>query len=602
MSCTICFWKYHKILTLSILIFLVTSLLIAIPREVQYAAKPPLPKTIKINNVDCKQVYYPLGKFGGVLNLTTFGSGPKTFNLWASTDNTSSTLARLMFDSLFEEDPDTGEVIPHLAKSCEIRDGGKTIIVKLREGIRWSDGIPITSDDVVYTWNEIIFSGLEGGGFHSLCLIDGRYPTVRKIDDLTVEFMTHVVFAPFLRQIGYPPLPKHIFEPVIKKAPKDAKKIFLAFWGTSTKPEEFVTSGPFRLSRYVQGERIEFAKNNNYYVINSKGEKLPYLDRVVYSIVQDPSLDLFKFLAGETDVVTVRGEDVALIKKLEGKKDFTVVNLGPSSGTEFLVFNLSRGAINRASTEWFNNLYFRKAVSHAIDRVGIVDNVLAGVGKPLFTPESLPSIYLNKKIALGYPQDLELSKKFLRQGGFRFVEASGHLPLLVDLQGRRVEFTILTNAENSTRQAIGVIIQDDLKKLGMKVNLKPIDFNTLVGRSDSGDWEAIIIGFTGGFFEPNEGANVWRLDGRLHMFDSMPHKPRHWETEIDRIFSEAVRLINFKDRKVLYDQFQEIAYNNLPFIYLVSPFRILAFQNQLGNVRPTVYGGVLHNLESIYKK
>jgi peptide/nickel transport system substrate-binding protein len=565
----------------------------------------PKPKTVLLNGIEYKQVQAPIGKFGGTLNLSTYGSGPKTFNLWASTDNTSSTLARLMFDSLFEDDPDTGDIVPHIAKSYQILDSGKTIIVKLRERIKWSDGKPLTSDDVVYTWNEIVFSGLEGGGFQSLCLIDGKYPTVKKVDEITVEFMTHVVFAPLLRQIGYPPLPKHVFEPLLARAKNkdEAKKIFLGFWGSDVSPSKLVTNGPYKLLRYVQGERIEFVKNLDYFVINTEKKKLPYLEKIVYTIVQDQSLELFKFLANEVDVISVRGEDVALVKKLQKKKkNFYVVNLGPSSGTEFLVFNLSRDKSQLVPTQdWFNNIYFRQAVSHAIDRLGIVDNVLGGVGSPLFTPESLPSIYLNKKIANGYPQDLNYSRELLKKGGFKFV-GSGCDQTLRDSKGRKVEFTIFTNAENINRQAIGVIIQDDLKKLGMKINLKPLDFNTLIGRSDTGDWEAIILGFTGGFFEPNEGANVWKLDGRLHMFDNKPHKPRYWEIEIDRIFNEATKYVDFNARKRLYDKYQEIVYNKLPFIYLVSPLRIVGVQKSLGNVRPTIYGGAIYNLESIYKR
>lgn len=542
-----------------------------------------------------------LGKFGGTLNLSVFGSGPKTFNIWASSDHTSSTLAELMFDSLFQSDPDTGDIVPHLAKSYEILDGGKSIIVKLREGVTWSDGVPITSDDVVFTWNKIVFDGIEGGGFQSLCLIDGKFPTVRKIDDKTIEFKTHVAFAPILRQIGYPPAPKHIIEPILK-GPKDTvKKNFLAFWSTDTPKEKFVTSGPFKLARYVQGERIEFIKNTNYFVINSKNEKLPYLNKIVYTIVQDPSIELFKFLAGEIDVVSIRGEDVALVKEIEKKKkNFHLVNLGSSSGTEFLALNLGcKDTIcNEPIFFWFNNLYFRQAISHAIDRAGIVDNVLGGIGKPLFTPESLPSIYLNKKIADGYKQDLRFSRELLKKGNFKWNSEEE----LVDSKNRKVEFTILTNSENITRQAIGVIIQDDLKKLGIKVNLRPLDFNTLIGRSDSGDWEAIIIGFTGGFFEPNDGANVWRLDGRLHLFDMTKHKARDWEIEIDKIFNEATKFLDFETRKKFYDRYQLIVYEAIPFIYLVSPLRMVAFQNVLGNVRPTIYGGALYNLESIYKK
>lgn len=557
------------------------------------------PENVVVNGKDLLQVQYSIGKFGGSINLPMFGSGLKTFNLWASTDATSSEVGSLLFDSLFDTDPTNGEIIPKLAKGYEIKDGGKTVIVKLRNGAKWSDGKPITSDDVVFTWNDIVFSGLEGGGFYSLCLIDGKYPTVKKIDDTTVEFMTHIVFSPFLRQISYPPAPKHIFEPLIKgKSTDEAKSDFLRFWGVDVNPKDIVTSGPFKLSRYVKGERLEFVKNPEYYIVNKKNEKLPYLSRLNYILIQDKSFELFKFIASELDVIDVRGEDVALLKELQKKGKFQIVNLGPTSSTDFLVFNLHRGDISEFKSEWFNNLNFRKAISFAIDRLGIVDNVLAGIGKPLFTPESHGSIYLNKKISEGYPQNLELSKKLLKEGGFAWDEDGN----LLDKKKNKIEFTILSNAENITRQSIGVIIQDDLKKLGIKANFRPIDFNTLIGRNDAGNWEAIIIGFTGGFFEPNNGANVWRLDGRLHMFDQKPHKPRSWEIEIDKIFNDATKVVEFEKRKKYYDKFQEIVYEELPFIYLVSPLKIEAFQNSLGNILPTIYASSLHNIESVYKK
>lgn len=553
------------------------------------------PKTVIIDGIDYKQVQYPVGKYGGTLNLSAFGSGPKTFNPWASTDATSSELAGRMFDSLFETDPVTGDIIPHLAKGYEILDEGKTIIVKLRNGIKWSDGKEITSDDVVFTWNDIVFSGLEGGGFSSLCLIDGKFPTVKKIDDKTIEFMTHVVFAPFLRQIGYPPAPKHVIEPVLKNSKDDPKETFLRFWGADVDPGELVVNGPFKLYRYVKGERVEFIRNPNYFVVNKENKQLPYFNKLIYSLVQDKSFELFKFLADELDVVSIRGEDVALIQELQKKKNYEIVNLGPSSGTEFLALNLH--STDESFSQWFNNKYFRQAISHAIDREGIVDNVLAGIGKPLFTAESPASIYLNKKIADGYKQDFNYSKQLLSKGGFKW-DGKGNL---TDKNGNLVEFTILTNAENTTRQAIGVILQDDLKNLGIKVNLRPLDFNTLIGRSDTGDWQAILIGFTGSFFEPNDGANVWKLDGRLHMFDNKPHKPRDWEIEIDRIFNDATKVVEFNKRKKMYDKFQEIVYEELPFIYLESPLRVVAYQKSLNNIVPTVYGGVLHNIESIYK-
>ena len=118
------------------------------------------PTTVSKDGVEYMQSNSPVGKFGGVLISSTIGEGPKTFNPFNSKDATSSTMAGVMYDGLLTTDPVSGQPVAKLAKSYEISPDGKTYIINLRKGIKWSDGKLITADDVVFTWRDIIFAGL----------------------------------------------------------------------------------------------------------------------------------------------------------------------------------------------------------------------------------------------------------------------------------------------------------------------------------------------------------------------------------------------------------------------------------------------------------
>ena len=174
-------------------------------------------QTINYNGIDYRLSRSEIGKFGGQIITSTIGEGPKTFNPWVSKDATSSLIGDLMYDSLFSTDPDTGEVIPHLAKEMIVSDNQTTYTIRLRKGIKWSDGKEITADDVIFTWEDIILAGLGNTSLRDSVLIDGEYPKVRKIDNYTIEFKIKKPFAPFQRFVGTQIAPKHIFEQATKK-------------------------------------------------------------------------------------------------------------------------------------------------------------------------------------------------------------------------------------------------------------------------------------------------------------------------------------------------------------------------------------------------
>lgn len=566
--------------------------------------KYPSPKNVIIKGTDYLESQAPIGTFGGELVSSTIGEGPKTFNPFNCKDNISALMSGIMYDGLLSSDPMTGQPTPKLAKSFSISSDGTTYTIKLRHGIKWSDGKPITADDVVFTWNDIIFAGLGDTSTRDSIVIDNKLPTVRKIDNYTVEFITPKPFAPFVRMLSTPIAPKHIFMPAVKKG----NTYFDSFLSTNTKPKDFVVSGAFKLKEYVPAQRVVFERNPNYYEINTKQQKLPYLDKLVYLIVGDLNNEVLKFEAKELDVISLQGSKVARYKSLEPHSDFKLYNLGPDTGTMYLSMNLNNRKdnkgkyyVNTDKQTWFQDLNFRTAVDYAIDRKNMVLNIANGIGAPLFTPESLNSIYLNKKLK-PYDKNLDKSKELLKKSGFYLDKKEK----LFDKHGHRVEFDLYTNAGNTEREAIGVMVKQDLEDLGMKVNFKPIEFNSLVNKLVSTyDWDMVIMGLTGSPLEPNGGKNVWLSDGRLHMFNQRnPQEGKAkilpWEKELDYLYTQGALATKFEDRKKYYDKYQEIVYKEKPMIYIYSPIRIVALRNKFKNIYPSSLGGITHNIEEIY--
>lgn len=562
------------------------------------------------------------GEFGGTISVSTFGSGPKTFNYWTGGDVESGGMGYLMWEKLLETDAWTGKPYPRLARSVEALPNKLDYIIRLRKGLKWSDGKPITADDVVYTIETIVAKrhGQHASSLRDVLSLDGKFPSVEKLDDLTVKFHTAMPFAPFLTELANVPIaPKHAVEPFIRKS----REAFQGLWSVNCDPKEIVVSGRFKLDRYVAGQRAEFVRNPNFAMADKLGRRLPYLDKFIYAIVPDMNTMILKFYGGELDLLdirSIRGADAALMKQRESSGNFTMYNLGPDDGTAFFMVNMCRRKDPKNGTDyvdpikqkWFNNLHFRQAISHAVDRRRMVDNILRGVGLPLYTPESTASVYFNKSLK-PYQQDLKLAGDLLAAGGF--VKRGDRL---YDREGHPVEFNLITNAGNSNREASAIMIVNDLQKLGIKVNFQPIDWNALINKVETSlDWDSIVMGLSGGKIEPYDGANVWKSDGRLHMFDQrladdsgkvVVTDARDWEKRIDQLFNLGATTIDETKRRAYFDEYQKIVYEQVPYIYLFSILDLTAVRNTIGNYKPTPLGifytpqGSMHNIEEIYIK
>lgn len=572
--------------------------------------------TTMVGDAEMRVGRFPVGEPGGTLLRSMVGTDPKTFNYWAADDTGSGEMAGLMFSGPVTMDAYTGEMIPDLAESFTIDPDGVTYTTKLRKGLVWSDGQPITADDVAFTWNTLIGGGYGNSSTRDNVSVEGKMPTVTVVDPLTNKFVTPKPFAPFKRALTLPIAPKHIIEPILKKA--DGRSAFNRLWSATLDPATLVVSGPFKLMRYTPAQRVEFEPNKKYTMVNKDKKPLPYLSRLVYQIVPDPNTNLLKFRAKEIDISMMRAKDLADLLPVQEKENFKLYNLGAANGTNFLMFNMNRRKTKKGKpyvdpikSAWFNDTNFRQAVNHTINRDEIVQNYFKGIGALEFGSMTESSPWFDKDLKPFQP-DPAYAQQLLQKSGFT-KKPDG---FLYDKNNNKVEFTLNTVSGSTFYEAMGNIIVENLKGLGITADLQPIAFNVMGDKlSNSLDWEACLMSLGGGDpLEPNSGTNIFRSDARMHMFDQRSQDAsgkivatdvRPWEKRIDALITQGAEEMDTAQRHKIYDEIQQIIYDECPFIYTVTPMNLVAARNTLQNYSPTALSAEvvgLHNIEEIWKK
>ena len=259
--------------------------------------------------------------------------------------------------------------------------------------------------------------------------------------------------------------------------------------------------------------------------------------------------------------------------------------------------------VNPIKQAWFQDKNFRTALDWTIDRQDLILNIFSGLASPLYSAEPLNSLFINEKIAKGHPKNLEYAQELLKKSGFYKKDG-----ILYDKKGNKVEFELLTNAGNTQREATGVSIKQDFETLGIKVNFKAIEFNSLVNKiTNTADYDCIIIALTSNINEPNSGYNVWNPYGSLHLFNkrtpndlTSSDKILDFEEELLEIFKKGALELDFNKRKEIYNKYQEIVAKENPMLYLYAPLNIYAIRKNTKNVYPTKIGGLFHSIAEIY--
>jgi len=510
-------------------------------------------------------------------------SDPKTFNPILVTDATSNNVLQPIFQGLVETDLITTLPRPVLAERWEWSEDGRACTFHLRRDVHWHDGEPFTADDVAFTFAAVFDPKVPNSARFTLT-VNGEPIRTEVLDPHTVRFQLAEPFAPFLSAVGIGILPEHVLGPALREGR------FAEAWGIDTPPAELVGTGGYRLHRYEAAQYLEYVRNESFWERDDQGRRLPYLDKRVTLIVPEQNALTLRFLAGQTHYYAPRPEGIADLEDRARELGIRVEQIGIDAGTLFVSFNRNPARYEPGDPrlEWFTDRRFLVALAHAIDKQGMIDTIFYGFGEPAVAYVSPANPLFHNPDLKDYPYDLAEAARLLDEAGYRDRDGDG---VREDQHGNRIEFGLVTNAGNLLRERMCSILQDDWTKLGIKVNYRPQSFQSLVERlSTTFDWDAVLMGFTGSL-DPNNGANLLRSSGNLHLWNPGQKTPATpWEAEIDRLLDQGASELDLERRRRAYFRIQAILHEELPMLQTVRQKIASAYSDNLVGCRPTVWG------------
>ncbi len=485
---------------------------------------------------------------------------PKTFNPLLVEDDASEAIRYLTGGVLVRVNRLTLKAQPELASEWKVSEGGKRIRFKLREGLKYSDGTPFSAADVAYTMQQLMDPALHSSTGDAFRSGEGK--------------VTAQVISPNVVEINFPaPVANlvNLFDTVAILSSKSSQK-------------EMAALGPFFVAERKAGSYILLKRNPNYWKKDSAGKQLPYLDSVRLEIEQNPEIEAMRYKRGEVHLINT--VTPAIFEKLTAD-NVSVRDAGPSTDTEQLWFNqVPTAPIPDYKKAWFASTNFRRAISEAINRADLTRIVFRGHAVPavgVVSPSNTAWFNSNLK---PHPYDTNSALHRLQQDGFKLQGDT-----LRDKSGNAVEFSIVTNAGNRAREGMATMIQQDLKKIGIKVNVVTLDFNSLLERmTQSFNYEACILGFQNVDLDPNGQMAVWLSTSDNHQWNPRQKSPATaWEAEIDKLMKAQASSGDEHKRKQYWDRVQQIVWEQEPFIYLINKDALVAISPAVKNAQPSAF-------------
>src|SRR5208282_3878705 len=542
-----------------------------------------------------------IGKQGGRL-VISLRAEPKTLNPLTAVDAPSrEVILGAMQADLIHINRATQLTEPALAKSWKVSANGLQYTLTLREGLRFSDGQPLDADDVLFTFRVYLDESIHATQRDQL-IVGGKPIAVRRVDAQTVVFQLAETYGAGERLFdGLGILPRHLLE----KSYTEGK--LAQAWTLATPPDQWAGLGPFRLKEYVAGQKLVLERNPYYWKQDTKGNRLPYLDEMVFIFVPNADAQVLRFQSGETDLISRLGaENFSVLSRQQ--RGYTMADAGPGLEYNFLFLNLNDPGDKTSpdlarKQKWFRDVKFRQAISAAVDREAIVRLVYQGRGAVLWGPVTPGNRRWVNSAIPHPPRSLERARALLKEAGFSWTSNANAESTLIDPDGKPVEFSILTSSSNADRTKMATLIQYDLNQLGMHVQVAPLEFRSLIDRvTQTKEYDTCLLGLASFDADPNSDLNVWLSSGGTHLWNpSQTHPASSWEAEIDRLMEQQLATPGYDQRKKLYDHVQEILAENQPMIFLASPDILVGAKNSIANIHPAVLEPyVLWNVEQLY--
>jgi len=541
----------------------------------------------------------PAGISGGRL-VVSLSAEPKTFNPIVLADDASKIVVGSLVSDLIHINRSSQLPEPALAKSWSVSPDGRKYTVNLRRGLQFSDGHPLTVDDVLFSFQLYLDEGLHAPQ-RDLLIINDKPIVVKKAGPETIVFELSKPYGPGVRLFdSFAILPRHLLESKYRKGELGQA------WTTAAAPAELAGAGPFRFKQYVPGQKLVLERNPYYWKVDQNNNRLPYLNELVFLFIANQDAASLRFQSGEIDLLShLTPQNFASLAKHAEARGLRLLDGGASLEWNFLFFNLNDNKnlsheITRKQA-WFSSIAFRQAVASAVDRPGMVRLIYQGKATAIWGPVT-PGNKAWLDAALPQPgRSTERARQLLRDAGFSW-DRNG---ALLDSRQQQVQFSIVGASSNPERMSMATMVQEDLRQIGIHVSLVPLEFGALLHRIlDTHDYEACILGLGSGDTDPNADSNVWLSNGETHIWNLHRKSPSTpWEAEIDDLMNKQASEPDFEKRKKEFDRVQQLLAANEPLIFLVSPHVLVGVKSKLGNFQPVVMDPVdLWNVDELYWK
>ncbi len=528
---------------------------------------------------------------GGNL-VSSLRQEPKTFNRFVDRSYPNELFSLLTTSRLARINRVTMALEPMLAESWTRSADNLTYTLKLRRGVRFSDGAPFTSADVVFSFHlaDCVVARCapddkeNGSVLRETLRVAGKPLVVAAIDETTVAIRFPSPFGPGLRLLDNLPIyPKHLLEQSLNDG------TFGKAWGTTTAPAKMAGLGPFVLREYVAGQRLVFDRNPNYWRKDAGGARLPYLDHLTLEIVTDTNAEALRVESGQIDCMSseIRLEDYTAMKQAAAVGKLKLHDLGVGLETAALWFNLRKDAkAAPAKKAWLQSVELRRAIAESVDRKRFADMVFLGAGTPVYGPVSPANKLWFDPQAPKPAFDVKSAAARLKKLGFAKKGADG---ILLDATGQALRFTVLTRQGNSVLERGAAFLRDALAAVGIGLDVVAVDPGTLGGRIEKGDYEAVYYSFFATDLDPAMSPDLWLSSGSAHVWNpSQPTPATDWERRVDDLMTQQAASLDETKRRALFNEVQRIMADQLPLLYFAAPRVILATSTRLLNVTPSL--------------
>lgn len=494
--------------------------------------------------------------YGDMIIRGTIGDAMVLLPVLAN-DGASFDITGLIYNGLVKYDKDI-KLVGDLAEKWEISKDKLTIRFFLRKDVKWQDGKPFTAKDVEYTYK---------------VYVDPKTPTsyatdflkvkeFRVLDPYTFEVTYTQPYAPALSSWGSGMLPSHLLE---------GKEIT-----QSPLKRNPVGTGPYKFVEWKTQEKIVVDSNHDYF------DGRPYIDRVLTRVIPDPATMFLELKAGRLDQMGLSPLQYTRQTNTKWFEDNFRKYKYLAFGYTYLGYNLK---------DWkFKDKKVRQALTTAINRESIVKGVLLGLGEVTYTPFK-PDTYWNNPNVKKWPYDPEKAKKMLAEAGWKDTDGDG----ILDKDGKPFEFTILTNQGNQLRERSATIIQRDLRKVGIEVKIRSLEWAALLKNFiDKRNFEACLLAWSIGI-DPSQ-IDIWNSKKTA---DSELNFVSYMNPEVDKLLDEGAATYDRAKRKEFYDKFQEIIAEDQPYTFLYVSYSLPIISARFHGIQPAPIG-IGYNFDKWY--